>query len=357
MSQPALKDPAGLLDHQELWLRILAYLDPPSLRQLCLVCKRFRRLASANHVWKPWTLEHFPSAHPPDPSFRSKERTQQGPNRWKFTISSPKVDPRAYLNTLSSWKATYRADSERRRYHPPTCPTSKSSRQKHQLYPAYSPSLIQGTSRAPCTSCGRPLKACLCPILAPIQPYDNASCHILVLQHPKCQVSIGTLRILMRAFTHIRTICDVDFSPGRYPDLDYLLREGQGTAALLFPSSFSLDPTSWASLQAAPTAVPRTLIAIDGTWSHAKSLLHYNPHLLSHIPSIHLPSPPPSIFGQLKPEPKPHCVSTAEAVAQAIGLVCEGKSDAFLPPITRSIEQLVKLQKEYAMQASSETKE
>ncbi|RKP14152.1 hypothetical protein BJ684DRAFT_19419 [Piptocephalis cylindrospora] len=306
MSILAHHSPADALD-QATWLRVLSYLDPPTLQQLCQVSHHFRRLASANHLWKPWTLAHYPLAHPPNLYFQPNLHPR-GPRKWKFTISAPEVDPRAYLNTLSSWKATYRADCIRRRVHP-SQPTTKPARQKHQLYPIVSTSSAsQTTSRPPCTSCGRPIRACLCPILQTIQPHDNATCHILILQHPKCQVSIGTLRILMRAFTHIQTICDVDFSPGRYA-----------------------DAVSWASSSTAPFTSPRTLIAIDGTWSHAKSLLHYNPHLLSRLPAIHLPSPPPSVFGLLKPEPKVHCVSTAEAMAQAIGWVCLGNGEALLP--------------------------
>lgn len=64
----------------------------------------------------------------------------------------------------------------------------------------------------------------------------------------------------------------------------------------------------------------RLIIALDGSWSHAKIMYRFNPRL-QQLSQIKFPNPPQSIYHELKREPKVNYISTAEAVGQAVALL------------------------------------
>ena len=64
--------------------------------------------------------------------------------------------------------------------------------------------LQQRSGRPSCPRCWRPVEVCLCRAV-PAGKFPNCHARLVVLQHPKCQVSTGTARILKLAFKH----CDV----------------------------------------------------------------------------------------------------------------------------------------------------
>ncbi|KAG0296974.1 hypothetical protein BGZ96_008010 [Linnemannia gamsii] len=64
----------------------------------------------------------------------------------------------------------------------------------------------------------------------------------------------------------------------------------------------------------------KLIIALDGSWSHAKIMYRCNPRL-QQLTQIKFPNPPQSIYHDLKPEPKVTYTSTAEAVSQAVALL------------------------------------
>ncbi|KAF9933750.1 hypothetical protein FBU30_004551 [Linnemannia zychae] len=70
-----------------------------------------------------------------------------------------------------------------------------------------------------------------------------------------------------------------------------------------------------------PSSYPyKLIIALDGSWSHAKIMYRCNPRL-QQLTQIKFPNPPQSIYHELKPEPKTTYTSTAEAVSQAVSLL------------------------------------
>lgn len=70
-----------------------------------------------------------------------------------------------------------------------------------------------------------------------------------------------------------------------------------------------------------PSPYPyKLIIALDGSWSHAKIMFRCNPRL-QQLAQIKFPNPPQSIYHELKPEPKVTYTSTAEAVSQAVALL------------------------------------
>jgi DTW domain-containing protein YfiP len=61
----------------------------------------------------------------------------------------------------------------------------------------------------------------------------------------------------------------------------------------------------------------RGIVVLDGTWSQAKTLWWRNPWLLK-CARVSLNGLEPSIYGKLRKQPKRHCLSTLEAVADAL---------------------------------------
>ncbi|KAF9939137.1 hypothetical protein BGZ67_009883 [Mortierella alpina] len=107
----------------------------------------------------------------------------------------------------------------------------------------------------------------------------------------------------------------------------------------------------------------KLIIALDGSWSHAKIMYRCNPRL-QQLTQIKFPNPPQSIYHELKPEPKTTYTSTAEAVGQAVALlgwpslcVEEGprKSDAelLLDDLIRPLKKMIEIQDTIAQEQQS----
>ena len=62
------------------------------------------------------------------------------------------------------------------------------------------------------------------------------------------------------------------------------------------------------------------LILLDGTWSQAKTLWWRNAWLLK-TKRIHLIPKTKSLYGKLRKEPRPECVSTLEALAETLSFL------------------------------------
>ncbi|KAI7817333.1 DTW domain-containing protein [Gamsiella multidivaricata] len=192
----------------------------------------------------------------------------------------------------------------------------------------------------------------------------------MILQHPRCQVSIGTIRILKMSFKYCQIVIGKDFKTGRSAELDQALGDPNCSPLLLYPSHSAVDIQTLApepSLplpvapsdgsngttqhaaqsryfcqdcihdqsadstdmmndannpqSTSPTPYPyKLIIALDGSWSHAKIMYRCNPRL-QQLAQIKFPNPPQSIYHGLKPEPKATYTSTAEAVGQAVALL------------------------------------
>jgi DTW domain-containing protein YfiP len=70
-------------------------------------------------------------------------------------------------------------------------------------------------------------------------------------------------------------------------------------------------------------------VVIDGTWAQAEKMMAANPFLAA-LPRVSVASGRPSGYGDLRREPAPHCLSTIEAVACALGAL-EGDPARFEP--------------------------
>ena len=97
------------------------------------------------------------------------------------------------------------------------------------------------------------------------------------------------------------------------PALRARLSDPAAPPILLYPGPDALD------LAEAPPRGPVTLVVLDGTWWQAKKLFQQNPELAS-LPRYSLSPSSPSRY-RIRREPALHCISTIEAIGEALSLL------------------------------------
>ena len=191
---------------------------------------------------------------------------------------------------------------------------------------------------ASCDTCQRPTAACVCDRIV---SYPTAH-RILILQHPQEKDALlGSAQILTASLPKAKLVVGLS-----WPNLGAALGEPGVDArrwAVLFPDrdapgnqvrdrkGGSVDP---ASLEG--------MIALDGTWSKAKTLWWRNPWL-SKLNRMTLRPKEPSIYGRLRAEPQREFVSTLESVAAALTLSGEAPEvETGLRRVFRTLVQRVR---------------
>ncbi|MDT9002018.1 tRNA-uridine aminocarboxypropyltransferase [Paucibacter sp. APW11] len=159
-----------------------------------------------------------------------------------------------------------------------------------------------------CPGCERPLRACLC---ACVRPLDNRV-ELLILQHPQeATEAKGTAALLKRCLSRCTLQVGKQFEPP--PD------EGRYTLLLYPPSAGPQDLTP--PLQPERLADPATLrlVLLDATWRKSLRLLHEN-HWLQQLPRLPLQidSAAAPLYAPLRRAPAAHQLSTLEAAALAL---------------------------------------
>jgi DTW domain-containing protein YfiP len=173
-----------------------------------------------------------------------------------------------------------------------------------------------------CPHCGKPMPLCICDSVTPIK----SRIQILILIHPQEQDrALGTARLLARHFEN--AVVRIGLS---WPSLSKAL--GRPVA----------DPSRWAVLylgsakvedldtDAEIVAINRKgeleqhqrailsdiegIVLLDGTWSQAKALWWRNAWMLK-CQRVILGPKRPSLYGQLRREPRRDGLSTIEAAA------------------------------------------
>jgi DTW domain-containing protein YfiP len=155
---------------------------------------------------------------------------------------------------------------------------------------------------------------------------------VLVLQHPQepsrkdhavssarileealhpCQVKVGlswrNLETALKTFEAIQGISEFK-KPSNWGTL-YLGTQKQGETRIgNEPGLYFMDQKD------APIC---GIILLDGTWSQAKTLWWRNPWLLK-TRRMHLIPKQKSLYGNIRKEPRPECVSTLEAAAETL---------------------------------------
>jgi len=172
------------------------------------------------------------------------------------------------------------------------------------------------------------MRACYCRELSPVPTRTR----VVLLQHPReRRVAIGTARIAHLGLSNSELHLGVDFS--RDEAVRAVAEGRRGRAAVLYPVEGARPlETFRGELDA--------LVVVDGTWTQAKKVLERNPVLAS-LPRVRLAPSRPGNY-RIRKEPAAHCLSTVEAVVDALSQL-EGEPERF-GPLLRAFERMVDLQ-------------
>jgi DTW domain-containing protein YfiP len=180
--------------------------------------------------------------------------------------------------------------------------------------------------RGDCYRCHRPVAMCLC---AAVPQLHNRT-GVQVLQHAQeRRHPIGTARLL-RLGLRGAAVHVLFPDPADGACAPVALPAGAG---LLYPSD---DARDLADL--GPDEAPAHLVVLDGTWSQAHRLYRDNPWIRA-LPHYRLHPDAPSRY-RIRREPRAECLSTVEAVAEALRLLEPGLEglDALLAAFDQMID-------------------
>ncbi|OQR90484.1 hypothetical protein THRCLA_09327 [Thraustotheca clavata] len=192
-------------------------------------------------------------------------------------------------------------------------------------------------SREVCSKCTRPPCVCFCDLIPSVKMTPSFQIHCI--QHPneakrKALSSVPLLNHSLNNFTLEIT------KETMLPSVDTECHQ-----VLLFPGPNAVD------LQDLKCIQKLKVVVVDGTWKEAKKLVQEN-SVLQALPRVIITCNNSSLYGTLRREPKSGCVSTLEAVAQAI-TVLDG-NDTIQQTLLGMFEKIVARQNEY-VQAGKET--
>lgn len=168
--------------------------------------------------------------------------------------------------------------------------------------------------RSSCRRCLRPTDFCVCAEL----PVIPSRTRVVLLQHPReARLAICSAWLTRLALENCELHRGVAFE--QHP----AARAAAAVpgAALLFPGEGSVPATAWET-------PPPILFVVDGTWPQAEKMLRASPTLAA-LPRVGIAGAA-SGYGGLRREPGPEHLSTAEAVALALGAL-EADPERFAP--------------------------
>jgi DTW domain-containing protein YfiP len=189
-----------------------------------------------------------------------------------------------------------------------------------------------------CDTCHRPKVACVCDRIV---SYPTKR-RVLILQHSQEQDALlGSAQIVAASLPKAKITVGLSWR-----NLGHALGEEGVDAsrwAVLFPDGDAKG--NQVKARNGDVIAPARLegiIALDGTWSKAKTLWWRNPWL-NKLNRLTLKPSAPSIYGRLRAEPKREFVSTLESVSAALTLCGEPQEiEAGLTRVFRTLVQRVR---------------
>jgi len=182
-------------------------------------------------------------------------------------------------------------------------------------------------ARALCERCRRPVGVCVCAHLPELAPRTK----VLVVQHPREQrMAIGTAQMAARCLAGSKVVVGTHVET--HPEVVKALHDPARRPVLLWPGPDAKD------LATDPPTGPITLFVVDGTWSTASKLVKLNPAIAA-LPRYGINPTVPSQY-RIRREPRAECLSTIEAISNALGLL-EGDPapyEAMLVPFRAMID-------------------
>ena len=163
------------------------------------------------------------------------------------------------------------------------------------------------SGRRHCDRCSRPLAACICRWIAPL----DSRVQLLILQHPMETANAkGSARLLHLSAAGSVLAEGEAFDPAA---LHAMLHAGGRTPVLLYPDTPDAPAPSMA--RAADPGSLR-LVVLDGTWRKSRKMLYQNP-LLQALPRLPLTAMPASHY-LIRKAHLPDQLSTLEASCHAL---------------------------------------
>lgn len=193
-----------------------------------------------------------------------------------------------------------------------------------------------------CPSCGLPASRCVCSWVRPVK----TSTEVLILQHPQ-EVSeeLGSARLAQLALPRCTLRTGLS-----WPNLSSALgrqARGQDWLVLYLGSVRPRGPGGPlipVDRRGKPQPVPADwrvsgLVVLDGTWSQAKTLWWRNAWLLRLQRAVLSPARP-SLYRQLRREPRRESLSTIESIAVALSVLEQRPSlaEELLLPFQKMLE-------------------
>ena len=181
--------------------------------------------------------------------------------------------------------------------------------------------------RPTCSRCLRPTSFCVCSDLVPVV----TTTRVVLLQHPR----EARLAICSAWLTRL-ALANCELHRGFAFDADDAVQRAacRPGAALLYPGADSVPATELAEAVS-------VLFVVDGTWLQSEKMLAANPWLAT-LPRVRVAAAAESGYRDLRREPAPHCLSTLEAVALALGEL-EGEPSRF-EPMRAAFRRMVEMQ-------------
>lgn len=200
-----------------------------------------------------------------------------------------------------------------------------------------------------CSSCLKIQDLCICQSLQPL----NTQVHVLILQHPqepdqdlgsarlahlslpnstlKIGLSWPNLRAALGKQNPVAEVANVShwavlyLGSGLKRQQETTLRQHTGATSRKKTSPQKREKLQFVSRQGTPVLSPAQvegIVILDGTWSQAKALWWRNAWLLKLKRAILQPARP-SLYEELRKEPKKECLSTIESIAEALDALGE----------------------------------
>ncbi|MCO6430345.1 MAG: DTW domain-containing protein [Deltaproteobacteria bacterium] len=200
-----------------------------------------------------------------------------------------------------------------------------------------------------CDNCEKPQALCTCALIKPIAPRTK----LLILQHPQepdkllgsarltnLSVKESKLRVGL-SWANLDKAWDGQCERNKWAVL-YMgsSRLPQGVPSG-FCGLFKVDKQNcgvW--MEDSELQLIEGIVLLDGTWSQAKTLWWRNPWL-SKLKRVSVYSKAPSLYGELRKEPRKEGLSTLEAAACALSIL--ERDPSIFNSLTAPFEQLLKL--------------
>ncbi len=200
--------------------------------------------------------------------------------------------------------------------------------------------MAETATQETCPACEKPAGLCVCEAIAPI---DNAI-EVIVLRHPQEQDRIlGTARILALQLKHASLKTGLSWpnlakligrpaDPGQWGILYLGTAKSSSAQSERILSAVSKDGDPLPD-QDHLLAGLKGIILLDGNWQQAKALWWRNAWMLKCV-RLTLRPPAPSLYGNLRREPRRESISTIEAAALALSELQHDPQlpDKLLPP-------------------------